>query len=656
MRMFRLKLVVMASLLVAFIGTGVARAQFSLAPAGSGHDIYSGGNYRYGPSFIRNADGSIDMWTCSPGSGSQWDYIRYSKSTDDGATFGNEQIVLQPTTTTGSADFYSTCDPGVVKFGGYYYLAYTSTNQSNGSYNNVFVARSTNATGPFDKWNGTGWGGSPQPFITYGGTDGAYGDGEPALVVKDTTLYIYYSEYTTTSNTTQVATASTTNANWPGSVTLRGTAITRQGILYTDPNIQDSTDHKYIPSLNMFIAVDTAFRFSSNFYVQVYESSDGLTYTPSSQLTQNLTAYGHNMGISGDALGQFDPLVHDFIAYAHGTTWGVWNTYLQPFTLSNLSTAAQTDRNNSPGSFTNWNDIKNAIMRVQPFKVTGTTLSRLDMWLYKNGSPAGNLVIRVFALDGSYNPTGLPLYTANIPPGAVSATPGWVTIYPNVSNLTPGGTYGYLLSSPGTTDAGTTNSYGWVYNDSNLYPPYYERYTTNSGTNWTTETNRSMKFISYASAVSDQNNSSGAFSNWNDVYASTQRLQTFTPSSTTLPEVDIWTEKSGTPAGDLVVKVFAVDGSNNPTGAALYTKSINPALVSTSFGWLRIYPNLTGLTSGGHYAFVLSSPSTTGVANAYGWAYNDSNLYGSGVERYSTDGGSLWTSETSRSLKFITYK
>lgn len=301
--------------------------------ASPGWTIYTAGQYRYGPSIIINADNSIDMWTCAPGTGGAWDFNYYRHSTDNGHTWTADIAAIQPT--AGGRDHYSTCDPGVVKFDGYYYMGYTSTEDSRGTDNDIYFARATSPTGPWSKWNGTGWGGSPQPAIVFDDphTD-TYGAGEPSLVVKGTTLYVYYTWLSKDGsgnevNQTRVKTVSTTNANWPGALAYQGVAVNR-GLA----NGEDSTDHKYIPSLDKFIAVGTAQRFTSSSYIKIYESADGITYTSASTLTSNLIPKLHNMGISGNELGQYDPAQSNFIAYACGDNWGAWDTYLNPITLS----------------------------------------------------------------------------------------------------------------------------------------------------------------------------------------------------------------------------------------------------------------------------------------------------------------------------------
>lgn len=307
----------------------------------SGWNVFtptSGDGWRYGPSMILNTDNSIDMWTCSPGANGAWDYIRYKRSTDGGSTWGTESIALQPT--AGSADAFSTCDPGVVKFGGYYYMGYTSTQNGLGTDNDVFVARSTSASGPWEKWNGSGWGGNPQAFITHDGAADTYGTGENSFVVLDGTLYIYYTWMSRDPvtgkpiNQTRVRTASTSNANWPGSTTYQGIAINKS--LDGD----DSTDHKWVPSMNKFIAIGTAKRFGPFAYIKMYESTDGLTYTPATLPKNYINVAAHNAGITGNESGHFVTTQNNRVAYAYGTQWGFWYTSMNPITISNTNLPA----------------------------------------------------------------------------------------------------------------------------------------------------------------------------------------------------------------------------------------------------------------------------------------------------------------------------
>jgi len=83
--------------------------------------------------------------------------------------------------------------------------------------------------------------------------------------------------------------------------------------VYSD---EDSSDIKYVEEYDMFIAVNTAKRFSKDSFIAFYESKDGLTFEHSTVIKKNIAQYCHNMGISGDEQGHIkagDPI---YIAYA----------------------------------------------------------------------------------------------------------------------------------------------------------------------------------------------------------------------------------------------------------------------------------------------------------------------------------------------------
>ncbi|HET6456508.1 MAG TPA: sialidase family protein, partial [Armatimonadota bacterium] len=159
-----------------------------------GWQIYPGQGYRYGPSIIVNDDGTLDMWfAASCYDGKHWDQIRYRHSKDGGHTWEAPDDMVVVTPTDGSPDLYSCCDPGAIRFGGYYYVGYTSVDNPPGMRNHVFLARATSPRGPYEKWNGKGWGGDPVPWLKYTGKDpNQWGCGEPSFVLKDGKLYAYY--------------------------------------------------------------------------------------------------------------------------------------------------------------------------------------------------------------------------------------------------------------------------------------------------------------------------------------------------------------------------------------------------------------------------------------------------------------------------------
>ena len=300
--------------------------------ASPGWLYYRAGQYRYGPSIIINPDDTVDIWTASPGGDGQWDWIRHRHSVDGGKSWGTETVCLEAT--SGSADSSAVCDPGVIKFGEYYYLGYTATTTDTGTYNHVFVARSKSPTGPFEKWNGSGWDSSvstrPEPFIEFTGAVADWGAGEPSFVQRGNTLFIYYTWMENGGSETRVATASTDDLNWPGHLDLHGVAIERL------PG-EDSTDVKYVDALGRFIGVGIASRFSGDSYAQFWESTDGLTFSPAFELRDNLQDWAHNCGISGTLNGHFDVNDDNLFGYAYSedntVSWGKWNTALHYITI-----------------------------------------------------------------------------------------------------------------------------------------------------------------------------------------------------------------------------------------------------------------------------------------------------------------------------------
>jgi len=257
-----------------------------------------------------------------------WDQVAYRHSTDGGVSWTADQMVLKPTEY--SRDQLSVCDPGVAKWGGCYYLGYTSTEDSRGTDNHAYVCRSQSPTGPWEKWNGSGWGGLPQPVITYTGDKDFFGAGEPCMVVKNDTLYFYYT-WNGGGNeeaNTRLATASAKDENWPAHLTYHGTVINKSNI----PGA-DHCDIKYRDDIKKFQAIHTASRMTASSYIVLWESGDGIVFRKVTELRGNLKPYLHNCGWSGDETGHIDPAKQQYISYAYGPNWANWNTFWNPLTF-----------------------------------------------------------------------------------------------------------------------------------------------------------------------------------------------------------------------------------------------------------------------------------------------------------------------------------
>ncbi|MDR1861041.1 MAG: Ig-like domain-containing protein [Bacteroidales bacterium] len=278
-------------------------------------------NYYNGAETTGSYEGFVSL---TPSSGkTYWDQALYRTSVDGGKTWTAELPALRPT--EGSRDELSVCDPGVIKIGNYYYAGYTSTEDTRGLFNHVYVARSTSPVGPWEKWNGTGWGGNPQPVITFNGNKDAWGAGEPCMVVTGETLYLYYTWDDVNVLQTRVATVNATDADWPAHLQLRGSAIDKSNI-----NAADHCDVKYRDDLNVFQAIHTASRITANSYIVLWESPDGITFRKIAELRNGLHTYLHNCGWSGDECGHLNPNIQQYLAYAYGSEWANWKTAWHP--------------------------------------------------------------------------------------------------------------------------------------------------------------------------------------------------------------------------------------------------------------------------------------------------------------------------------------
>lgn len=298
-----------------------------------GYDVYvpSGKTYRYGPSIIYYEDGTMDAWFAANGNSKEWDWITYRHF--DGQEWSKEEVVLRPT--KNSLDHFSVCDPGVIYFDGYYYLGYTSTtNADNGGVENCgYVARSTKPNGPFEKWNGKGWGGKPSPIIVYDENDGEWGAGELSFVIVDDKLYCYYSWINKEGSYTKLAICEL-KEDWP-------LTMEDKGIVITKHDGQDSCDVVYDETHQKFLAFCVQSRFMNNSAIAVYESNDGMNFYQVDTVSDDINKYSHNMGISKMLNGHISEDDDLLIGYAYSkgsfTIWGKWATKFQKIKIKRIN-------------------------------------------------------------------------------------------------------------------------------------------------------------------------------------------------------------------------------------------------------------------------------------------------------------------------------
>jgi hypothetical protein len=147
------------------------------------------------------------------------------------------------------------------------------------------------------------------------------------------------------------------------------------------------------------------------------------------------------------------------------------------------------DANSGVDGFITFCDIAGTIQRSQSFvpSRTGTSTSAA-FTSFQTGNPNAPLVIAIYQANAAYQPTGSALSSSSIPVASIGWAPRNIIINPNIT-VTSGTRYAIVVRS-----ATTAGSYGMEYNDAAPYPGGGAAYSSNSGTSFTAETNRTLKF------------------------------------------------------------------------------------------------------------------------------------------------------------------
>lgn len=149
----------------------------------------------------------------------------------------------------------------------------------------------------------------------------------------------------------------------------------------------------------------------------------------------------------------------------------------------------------------------------------------------------------------------------------------------------------------------------------------------------------------------DQSSGAAGFRAFCDVRGAVVRAQTFTAGrSGVLGRVALTGFQASSANAPLQLSVAAVGADGQP-GARLWSRSFAAPDVSWSPAQLIGQPSIQ-VVAGRRYALQVSAPGDT--RGCYGITYNDADPYAAGQEFYSTDGGSTWTAEAGRDLKFDT--
>jgi len=264
------------------------------------------GGFAYGPAIIRDGD-TWHLWTCSAGDNTDpvsWDWLRYATS-PDGRTWSAPTVVLRP-----SPGERSTCDPAVVRGnagGGEFWWLFYSDNRP-GVQTVISVARATNPTGPFAKFDVLEW-----PFNAAQDGSNIYGRGQSAVVILDGTLYHWFSDDGL--------------ATQPH-LYLRTWRAGQWGPIRQTTCPCGSVDVKHDPARGRFFMVDIDGDHTAEARLVARTSADGLAWSEPVALAD--VPWANNVGVSGDDRGHLLP-GPTLVAYGSpsrpgcGLCWAEWD-------------------------------------------------------------------------------------------------------------------------------------------------------------------------------------------------------------------------------------------------------------------------------------------------------------------------------------------
>ena len=231
---------------------------------------------------------------------------------------------------------YAKC-ASVVKAGNYYYMAYQGSQTYEENYDNcVFIARAeTKDAINWEKWNGSGWGGDPAAVIDLQlpATDTYFGAGEPSLVVKDGTIYLYYTYGITEAQLdTYLMTANASDENWPASLSDKGCVMDRSAFATT---AMDGASVVYAEEVNSFIAIHSVNNNEVNSYFAVWQSADGVTgWSHIGTIYSNTRVRARYPRFVTNEEGHVPASSAYLISYQFGTSQSKWQTYMSSYSFA----------------------------------------------------------------------------------------------------------------------------------------------------------------------------------------------------------------------------------------------------------------------------------------------------------------------------------
>lgn len=267
---------------------------------------------------------------------------------------------------------------------------------------------------------------------------------------------------------------------------------------------------------------------------------------------------------------------------------------------------------------------------AQSFTVTGGRLSQITFTLGANtGTPAGDLVWGIY--DNVSGHPGTALKSGTIPNASVVPSAQNTVNIDNGPLLVGATTYWLVLHS--SINESTNNRWNWTSKNPGTYANGALAASTNGGSTWDTAT-----YAAWDTTFTVTTSAEGK----------SKLAQSFQVSGATdVFSIKLWLKKSGSPTGNLTVKIQG-DSAGAPNGTPItngISDTVAASTLSTSYGWIEFTfataPSLTGSTT---YWMVLETSDSASASNYVLWGADGSSPgYASGsMSNYIAS----WTAES----------
>lgn len=293
------------------------------------------------------------------------------------------------------------------------------------------------------------------------------------------------------------------------------------------------------------------------------------------------------------------------------------------------------------------------------------TLTKVSLYLSKNGSPSGNFNVSIRATSEGL-PTGSDLASTSV--SASSITSGWNDFTLNY-NLTGGTVYAIVFSCP----SGDASNYimAYDYETSSLYSGGQYCYSTNSGSSWNYSPKYDFNFRISGTIATDSNpkeDKEFEFSTdslyYRSIYGTDYKAGLYfkTSSAYLLSKIRIPLNRVGTISGNATATIYEADVNHKPTGSALGSATLAcSSIFSVSSGDKTNVINYVSfdfttpvsLQGSKEYCIIVSCGGDS--SNYLNIITSISNVYNDFARVYTNNGGSTWYVDSNYDPTFLAW-